>query len=96
MFFVGGASGTVVNAGLISSNGNVGLYLGQGGIVTNAVGGMITGFWGVGFNGSAGTLTNDGSIVGSLTNPAVFLDEGGWVSNAAGAIIEVRLATVSS
>ena len=81
--YVGGAAGTVVNAGSLIGT-YYGVHLAFGGSITNAAGGLITGAnIGVYVNGNAaGTVVNAGSIGGG-----VFLYGGGSVTNAEGAAI---------
>ncbi len=73
-----GAVATVVNAGYIggslagSPNRGVGVLLGVGGLVTNQIGGTISGYSGIeaGYNGTA-TVVNAGTISG-ITNSVGF------------------------
>jgi hypothetical protein len=102
---IAGASGTVDNLGVIKPNdipgqgGTDGVYLANGGLVTNGASGgtastaYILGYqFGVQFGSSdAGTLTNFGTISGNPGNPAVMLTTGTIIngpSGATGALIE--------
>jgi fibronectin-binding autotransporter adhesin len=92
---INGGAGTVVNDGSIAgtdTNGSgtyvIGVYVRSGGSVTNATSASITAAdWGVAINGGAGTVVNDGSIVGAAKD-GVYLDSGGSVTNAASASIQ--------
>ena len=88
--WVSGAAGSVDNSGLITASGNGtvgdGVYLENGGSVTNETGGTIAGAeYGVRV-AYAGTVINDGSIAGTGES-GVFLEDGGAITNAAGATI---------
>ena len=100
-----GARGTVINLGTVQSNdipgqnGGAGIYLADGGAVTNGASGgtassaYILGYdYAVKFGGSAaGTLTNFGTLSGNPGNPAVLLTTGTIIngpSGATGALIE--------
>ena len=88
---IGGANGTVVNGGIIQVNNynripGQGVYLGNGGTVTNDGGATIIAYGqGINVNGAAGTLLNHGVVMGmGLTDPsgtAAQLTEGGYVYN---------------
>ena len=74
-----GGPGTVVNEGIIASNGSPpGVELEAGGSVTNEAGGSIYGSVGVGINGTAAsspaTLVNAGTITGNYGTAARFGD----------------------
>ena len=78
--------GTVVNYGIIQSTastaGNGAVYFGQGGILTNALGGQITAVRNdVDIIGAAGTITNLGTIANTGTNSTIYLRAGGLVTN---------------
>ena len=66
--YMGGATGTVVNAGRISGDSTYGgVYLTAGGLITNLGGGTISAngaAYGVQITGGAGTVTNAGTING--------------------------------
>ena len=83
--------GTVVNFGSIIAtgvSGGSGVYLGQGGIVTNETGAQITSVRNaINVVSLAGTLTNSGLIQNTGTNAAVYMRAGGIVTNTAGAMI---------
>jgi hypothetical protein len=93
---INGNAGTVVNDGSIAGTGTVagfgfGVALLAGGSVTNAVSASITGAEeGVIVQGGAGTVVNDGKIVGAgsgVSYAGVALSAGGAVTNAASASI---------
>ena len=85
---VGGAGGTVTNAGTIHSgqtNGNYAVKLLGGGYVANtATTALISGYNGV-FLGAAGSVSNAGAIIdsGFFGSPGVYLTHGGGVDNTA-------------
>jgi hypothetical protein len=84
------ASGIVSNEGSIAggiSGGGVGIS--GPGLVTNAVGGSITGGQNaVLVKGGAGTVTNDGALIGTgITSSGVYLAFGGTVSNSGSGLI---------
>ena len=89
-----GAAATVVNAGhIVGSNTTIGagvantgagIYLGEGGSVTNQSGGSITGYSGVLVAGATATVSNAGYIDGAY---GVSLGAGGLVTNATGGTI---------
>ncbi|MCU1340461.1 MAG: putative outer rane autotransporter barrel precursor, partial [Bryobacterales bacterium] len=88
--FVANSAGTVINAGSITGTHFIGVYLREGGSVTNQAGGVISGgSSGVYVNNGAGTVTNAGSITGGTgaTNNGVLLSAGGSVTNQAGGAI---------
>jgi T5SS/PEP-CTERM-associated repeat protein len=72
----GTATGSVLNDGSIAGSGSAasGVYL-TGGTVTNQADGQIGGNWGVIVAGAAGTVVNDGTIVGT-GGTAVLLPSG--------------------
>ena len=75
------------NSGSISGSSGAGVFVGDGGFVTNAAGGTISGGrYGVSVYGSAATVVNAGSI-GGTTQSGVTLTAGGAVTNASGAVI---------
>jgi hypothetical protein len=96
---------TVINSGLMQGGvqpisvagtalvaGGVGVYLADGGSVTNEAGGTITGYLGVLVAGASGTVINYGAIQGTGTNSTgysfyntgVYLRNGGTVINKTG------------
>jgi hypothetical protein len=82
-------SGTVTNAsgGTITAM-NQAVDLTQGGVVTNAAGGFIYGGQGVYAHTGAVTVTNAGSIGGSLTTgDGIVAEAGGQVTNQSGGTI---------
>src|ERR1700722_5940913 len=81
-----GTAGTVVNGGTLdAASGGSGVYLAQGGSVTNLAGGQIQfGLDGVTARGAAANVTNAGIINGGTSGVAVDLFAGGSVANAAG------------
>jgi hypothetical protein len=102
---IAGATGTVVNLGVVRSNdipgqnGGAGIYLADGGAVTNgASGGTASSAYILGYRyavqfgaAAAGTLTNFGTISGNPGNPAVVMAAGTLIngpSGATGALIE--------
>ncbi len=93
--YVLGATGTVTNAGTITGididedgdNDAAGVYLGDGGTVTNQSGGTISGEFGVTILGG-GTVTNAGTITSKGTDAVgVYIDGGGTVTNQSGGTI---------
>ncbi len=78
---------TVVNQGTLTAPG-YGVRLFDGGYVGNA-GGLIQGILGIYASAAAGTVTNSGTILGTL-GIGVFLKGGGSVGNNAGLIEGVR------
>jgi hypothetical protein len=75
--------GVVTNAGTISSTSTTsgaGVLLGNGGLITNEAGGLITGYFGIGVETSAGTVINDGKVVATGTY-GVLLQAGGFITN---------------
>jgi hypothetical protein len=98
--------GTVINTGSIvstSSTAGTGVILGGGGTITNggtgATTALIQGYYGVEISGQAGTLTNDGTILGT-GKYGVDLAAGGVITNggvgAAQALIKGNDAIVSA
>jgi hypothetical protein len=84
-----GTSWTVLNTGAIVSPSGLsdyGVFLNEGGAVTNASGAFIGGGFGVGIFHAAGTVSNAGTIVGS-TYEGVYLKSGGYITNANGGTI---------
>lgn len=85
--------GTVLNAGSIISTATgttgSGVYLGQGGTLTNQTGGLITAYRAaISVARYAGTISNDGTVQSTGTSASsVLLSAGGTVVNAAGALI---------
>jgi len=87
-------SATVINSGSINASarmfvnqynvttGGAGILLLDGGSVTNAAGGTITGYNGIYTYGAPGTVDNAGFIGGAGTYSAVYLDTGGVVDNS--------------
>ena len=81
-----GGAGFLTNGGNISATGTngVGVDLNDGGSVTNAAGASITGNqFGVYIHNAPGTVTNSGSIAGSVYE-GVLLANGGSITNLAG------------
>lgn len=94
------AAGAVFNAGTIesaSTTAGEGVILAGGGSLTNEVGGLISGYFGVDVETLAGTVVNDGRING--LDIAVQLKDGGEVTNGStsdtGAVLEARLGVVA-
>lgn len=84
---INGGAGTVTNAGVIQSTFRDGVFLGQGGQVTNNAGGSITGNYGVLSFGDT-TLTNAGAITGTAAaGYGVAINGAGTVNNGAGGAI---------
>jgi hypothetical protein len=75
-------SGVVVNSGTILAVGDpgAGVYLFNGGAVTNALGGVIEGYVGVGARAGYASVYNAGSIFSGVYGAE--LADGGFVSNA--------------
>jgi fibronectin-binding autotransporter adhesin len=67
---VTGVSGTVANAGGISSR--TGIFLVAGGLVVNEAGGTISAYQGVEISGATGTLVNAGTIIGDTQDAVRF------------------------
>jgi len=92
----GSAFWTIENNGTISGNSTqFGLYLGDGGLVTNAVGGLISSALDAAIKivDVAGTVVNSGSIGGGMSSAAgVDLVDGGSVTNAQSASITGDIA----
>jgi hypothetical protein len=81
-----GGAGFLTNGGNISATGTngVGVDLNDGGSVTNTAGASITGNqFGVYIHNAPGTVTNSGSIAGSVYE-GVLLANGGSITNLAG------------
>ena len=79
--------GAITNAETIKSTSTIkggGLVLGNGGNVTNAAGAVISGYSGLSIGAEAGTVNNQGLILGTLSD-AVDLADGGVVTNGAAA-----------
>lgn len=97
---VGGARGTVTNAGDITSAGGRAVFMQSGGRVTNQAGGSLSGSTlGVEIQSGTSTVDNAGTIRGD-TEGGVFLGGGGTLTNAAtgqiaGATYGVRLEAAS-
>ncbi len=96
--------GSVVNSGTIESTGvtaGSGVYFGQGGVVTNQAGGLITANrTGIFFGNTAGTADNFGTIVSTAALSAasgagIYLGAGGVITNEAGAAVTAVRAAVS-
>ncbi len=88
-----GAIGTLDNAGTVHG-GNLAVYLGAGGTVTNQQSGVIDGSGGVGIGG-LGTVLNLGTITGTASHfgPGVLLD-GGGVANGASGVTDALIAGI--
>ena len=82
-----GAAAVVTNAGVINAGtGGAAVDLFVGGNVSNALGGTLTGDWGISIQGAAtGSVSNSGVITGGAQS-GVFLS-GGTVTNQAGGTI---------
>jgi hypothetical protein len=81
---VSGGTGTVVNDGTMA--GSFGVYLYNGGTVTNGLAASVikTGYFGIRVGGGTGTVLNSGTIASTGTNNyGVMLRFGGEVTNAA-------------
>ncbi len=80
---------TVDNKGTISSvNPNAGVYLLDGGTVTNTTSASISGAFGVEISFSSAAVVNNGSIAGNARKGAgVWLERGGYIGNRVGASI---------
>ena len=79
------AAWNVTNQGTISGgDGGIGVDLLAGGSVSNLASGYIDGYFSVMIQGSAGTVSNDGTIVSTdAAGAGVYLTHGGSVSNLA-------------
>ena len=76
-----GAAVTVVNAGSITNSNSTGIYLNDGGIVSNRTSAFISGkLRGIAFYAEAGIITNAGTITGPF-GTGVYLRRGGTVFN---------------
>ena len=82
-----GAGSSFINSGTISATSNLvtsaGVFLGNGGTVTNQANGTISGIGGadgIDINGGAGAVTNGGTIT-STDSTAIFLRQNGNVTN---------------
>lgn len=80
---MGGTTGSVDNAGKISALNQASVRLTSGGEVINREGGELSGF--VYIEGDTGSVTNQGSIKGTLRG--IMLFDGGTVNNEAGGTI---------
>ncbi len=99
MYF-NGAAGTVVNSGYIGSTDITGqgrgIYLGDGGAITNLAGGTITSSGGAAINGyAAPTVVNSGYIADNGLGDAIYLRIGGSVTNLGTGRIASKLAGVA-
>lgn len=85
-------SGSVANSGTINSTGTDttvgarGAIIFGDGVVVNNASGLIEGLYGVQIQDGHGSVTNAGTIYGSID--AVFLLDGGAVNNEGGGVIE--------
>ena len=79
-------SGTVSNFGTIKSANGVGVYLYNGGVVTNSGSSSYIGGGGQGVHikGGAGTIINAGTIIDGILG-GIFLDNGGSIANSGSA-----------
>ncbi len=80
---------TLVNGGAIpAANKNTGVYLANGGTITNANGATISGQIAVAILGAAGSVDNAGTIAGStLAGYGITLQAGGAITNEASGTI---------
>jgi hypothetical protein len=85
---------TIQNEGTITGgSAGIGVYLAPGGSINNAASGLISGEFGVKISAGAGTVVNDGSIIGDPHDYpfglgiGVGLYAGGLVKNEASALI---------
>jgi len=79
---------TIENYGRITSPLGNGVYLGSGGMITNAASASISGVDAINITGGIGIVVNDGSITGNTTSSiGVCLGDGGSVTNQSGATI---------
>ena len=82
----------VANAGSLHANAGDGIALLLGGSVNNQTGAHIYGaYGGVSITGTAGALTNSGSITGgqaTYATPGVVFADGGIITNATGGVID--------
>ncbi len=83
-------SATVTNAGSIDGGAGAGVSILSSGIVTNASGGVISGYNGIAVQ--SGTVVNYGSI--SASGAAVYLAAGGSVTNQSGGVINAGQGVV--
>jgi hypothetical protein len=79
------AAFTIANYGTVAGSTN-GIYLGAGGMVSNASGGRITGAYAIRITGGAGTVVNDGTISGTPQRGVLVTDDGVVVNAASAAI----------
>ncbi len=87
--YITGAFGNVTNAGAISG-GYHGLFITNGGSISNATSGTISGTHnGIVFKSQAGTITNSGKITGT-SSVGVYLE-----SNASGFVTNTSTGTIS-
>ncbi|MEO7027003.1 MAG: hypothetical protein ABI056_05560, partial [Caulobacteraceae bacterium] len=89
---------TVVNDGrIVAASQATGVYLGDGGAVTNGSAGatsaLVSGYRGIEVQNAAGTVANFGTIVGTARS-AVFLASGGVVTN--GGVSDAAAAIIGS
>jgi uncharacterized protein with beta-barrel porin domain len=86
-------AGTVTNSGRITGATDAGVYLYQGGVVTNQAHGTVTGQTGIAGYGLPTTVTNAAVITG-VTFQGVSLRAGGYVVNQTGGTITGATAGV--
>ncbi len=91
-----GGVGTVANSGSIQGSAANGIYLGDGGRVTNEAGGVVAGPEnGVFSRGNPVTVANSGSIESPGSN-GIYITLGGSVTNQAGGVIAGHLNGIYS